>query len=343
MRLPNGYGTVYKLSGKRRKPFIARLTIGWEINEETKTVKQVYQTIGYYKTKAEGLLALAEIDKNPANIKLRDLTFAEVHARWSKDHYPKITVKTTRDYERHFERSKPLHNMSFTEIRLIHLEETLSELETSDGQKNKLRSYYILLWRYAMKHDIVNKNYGQLIDLKRVTKSIIKVPFNKEEIEKLLENQGALIVDMILFNCFSGWRPSEMCNIETSRVDLENGVIYGGMKTEAGIDRGVPIHSTIKHIVERYYDPSNKYLFGGIQYDTYYKKFKRVMASYNMDHTPNEGRHTFITMGKDAKMDEYLLKMIVGHAIDDVTEKYYTHRKIEVLKREIEKISLDAT
>lgn len=42
--------------------------------------------------------------------------------------------------------------------------------------------------------------------------------------------------------------------------------------------------------------------------------------------------------GKYYQMDDYILKMIVGHAINDVTEKTYTHRVIEELRREIEKI-----
>lgn len=37
-------------------------------------------------------------------------------------------------------------------------------------------------------------------------------------------------------------------------------------------------------------------------------------------------------------MYEYILKLIVGHAIEDTTEKIYTHRAIEELKKEIEKI-----
>ncbi len=37
-------------------------------------------------------------------------------------------------------------------------------------------------------------------------------------------------------------------------------------------------------------------------------------------------------------MDEYMLKLIVGHAINDITEKTYTHRNISQLAREIEKI-----
>ena len=30
-------------------------------------------------------------------------------------------------------------------------------------------------------------------------------------------------------------------------------------------------------------------------------------------------------------MNDYILKMVVGHAIDDVTEKTYTHRQIRQL------------
>ena len=46
-------------------------------------------------------------------------------------------------------------------------------------------------------------------------------------------------------------------------------------------------------------------------------------------------RHTFITIGKSNKMDQYILKLIVGHEIDDVTEKFYTHRTIEQLRNEM--------
>ena len=35
MRLANGIGTVYKLSGNRRNPYIVRKTTGWEIDEES--------------------------------------------------------------------------------------------------------------------------------------------------------------------------------------------------------------------------------------------------------------------------------------------------------------------
>lgn len=37
-------------------------------------------------------------------------------------------------------------------------------------------------------------------------------------------------------------------------------------------------------------------------------------------------------------MNEYILKLIVGHQIEDITEKVYTHRTMQQLREEISKI-----
>ena len=34
MKLPNGYGSVVKMSGKRRKPYMVRKTIGWHLDKD---------------------------------------------------------------------------------------------------------------------------------------------------------------------------------------------------------------------------------------------------------------------------------------------------------------------
>ena len=65
---------------------------------------------------------------------------------------------------------------------------------------------------------------------------------------------------------------------------------------------------------------------------------KKVMSAVNMNHTSHETRHTFITQAKYCKVNEYILKKIVGHEIRDVTEAVYTHRNIEDLKKEIVKV-----
>ena len=55
MKLPNGYGSAVKLSGKRRKPYQVRKTVGWHYDEEKDTQVQDMITVGYTATRAEGL------------------------------------------------------------------------------------------------------------------------------------------------------------------------------------------------------------------------------------------------------------------------------------------------
>ena len=73
MRLPNGYGSVYKLSGNRRKPWAARKTVGFNDKGQP-----IYIYVGYYKTRGEALQGLAEYNgynlfANPSTVTLRAL------------------------------------------------------------------------------------------------------------------------------------------------------------------------------------------------------------------------------------------------------------------------------
>lgn len=63
------------------------------------------------------------------------------------------------------------------------------------------------------------------------------------------------------------------------------------------------------------------------------------MALLKMKHSPHDPRKYFITLCKNCGMDEYAIKYIVGHSIDDITEKVYTERELDWFKKEIEKIS----
>ena len=53
MKLPNGYGSVFKLSGKRRKPWVARKTVGWKDNAHP-----IYEYLGYYEKREQALQEL---------------------------------------------------------------------------------------------------------------------------------------------------------------------------------------------------------------------------------------------------------------------------------------------
>lgn len=69
MRLPNGFGNVSKLNGKRRYPWRARATYGWEITEKEDTG---YTALTAYNNEPDIFIGLLDMYKK-GHITLDDL------------------------------------------------------------------------------------------------------------------------------------------------------------------------------------------------------------------------------------------------------------------------------
>lgn len=122
------------------------------------------------------------------------------------------------------------------------------------------------------------------------------------------------------------------------------------MKTKSGKDRIVPIHSKVRDYVKFFYDrailSNSEFLFTTFElnakcgYDHYYRMFDKIKESLNLNsnHRPHDPRKFFVTEAKRNNVDEYAIKRLVGHLIEDITENVYTERDIEWLRSEIEKI-----
>ena len=348
MKLPNGYGSVIKLKGTRRKPYMVKLTQGYKIQNGKSIQNRVI--LGYYPTKKEAIEALAEYNKNPYDINTKEITFAEVYRRWSEDHSKTLKNNSSmRSYKAAFNHSVPLHKMAFKDIRPNHMEKTIENANVGSSSKSRMKSMYNLMYRYAMKYDIVEKDYASLCFSVKVDKAKEKIPFSFEEVQRLWNCVDEIqFCDMVLIEIYTGFRPIEIATIRTENVYLDEDYIIGGTKTEAGTNRQVPIHPDIKDLIISRYDPSQEFLFEDynmfehkkvpLTYDKYRNRFRKVMDTLDMKHTPHETRHTFITRAKDCNINEYALKKIVGHEVRDVTEKIYTHRTVDTLFNEIKKI-----
>lgn len=348
MKLPNGFGSIYKLKGNRRNPYMVVLTTGYvKVKNNMKREKMI---LGYYSTKKEALVALTEYHENPYDIKIHTITFAEVYEKWSEDHFKTLKNKSSiRTYTAAFKHSEPLHNMRFRDIRPNHLEKVIENANVGQATKSRMKSMYNLLYRYALKYDIVEKNYAELCKSVHVEKLKDRIPFSGEEIENLWSRSDDLpFADMILIGIYTGLRPIELISIKNENIHLKEGYLIGGTKTKAGTNRVVPIRQEIKPLIENRIDMNNEYLFNDynmfthdktpLSYDKYRGRFRKVMTALEMTHSPHETRHTYITCAKKSKLNDYVLKKIIGHEISDVTEKVYTHRTIEELIKESDKI-----
>lgn len=356
-KLPNGYGTIYKLPGKRSKPFRAAKTDKWVLDSVTGKSRQIRFTVGYYATREEAMIALAEYNENPYDIKADSITFSEVYEKWSENYFPTLSnASSIRTIKAAYAYCNGLYNMRMKDIRVSHLEGTIINANVGDSTKGRMKSLFNMMYKYAIAHDIVEKDYasvmfanGNPIKRERVKDPI---PFTDEEIVQLWDNVDKIpFADMVLIGIYSGWRPQELSILKVSDIDLNAGTMRGGLKTDAGRNRIVPIHKIIKPLIENRMKEAtalqSEFLFNDengqqgtyMTYDKYRNRFKKVMDRLHIDHHPHETRHTFITKAKACNMDEYILKLIVGHAIEDITEKVYTHRTIEQLKSEMDKIT----
>lgn len=337
----NGSGTVYKLSGNRRNPWVAAKTFGWEVDAATGKAKQVQRPIGYYPSESKANLALDQYNENPYDIKVNTITFTEVYALWSVEYFATLkNDSSARSYAAAFKWCKAIHNMRMRDIKLEQMQGVIADCTAGDSTKARMKSMFNMVFRYCLAHDIVEKDYAALFSSVKVEAKIERIPYTTDEVKLLWENINRKYVDTILFALYSGCRPMEVFTILTADVHLSDGYVIGGSKTDAGIDRVIPIHEKVRGIVEKNYNPDNEFLFMNYQskvsivpmtYDAWKGKHKRIMDFLNIKHYPADPRHSFITCAKEKAMNEWLLKLIVGHAIVDVTEKTYTHRKIKEL------------
>ena len=186
MKMPNGYGSVYKLSGNRRKPWAARVTDGWVNDTKTKKSKQKYKFIGFYETRKEALLALADYNANPYNIDTANITFQEVYERWNAEHFPTVSESNVKGYKAAFLLCAPIAGRRFVDVKLDDLQACA---DNSGKNYPTLRKYKVLLglmYKYAVIHKIIPKerNTVEYINIKKAgnPNAYNREPFSAAEV-----------------------------------------------------------------------------------------------------------------------------------------------------------------
>jgi len=217
MKLPNGYGTVYRLTGNRRRPYVAK-----------KTINGHQVAIGYYATRAEGLQALAEYNRNPANLSLHT-TFREVYELWSAAHFPRLRSESARvSYRNSFSHAARLHNMPFSAIRLHDLDAVMDDVRACGAgypTQKKVRTLFSELYSYAIRYDLVSRDYSRYVTVDRPRKVHDKKPFTVRQRNRLWRGLDDMPqVRIVLMLLYTGCRIGEFLHVRQSDVSLRRRV-----------------------------------------------------------------------------------------------------------------------
>lgn len=377
MRSPSGYGSIAKMSGKRRNPYRVQITTGWEFmkdedgdpildaNGEPK-VKRIRKTMGYYPTRQAAMIALAEYNKTPYDLDVATVTWLDVWNKWGPATIENASTGLARQLKNAHERCAPLYSTKMKDIRAGHMQDILDSISHM-GATSQARVKYIMQnnFKWALQNDVINKDYSQFLTTSVVQKEeSLHFPYTTEEIKKLWAYEGERFlftygkkggdkttvqaVKAMLVLLYTGMRVMELGELKAADVHLDERYIdLQGTKTKAA-KRIVPIHKDIVPLVASLLADGGEHLVSSAAgLPLTYEHWKiRVMGRANeitgTKHTLHDTRHTFISAAERSGLDanSIILKRIVGHSTGGNTTAIYTHKNIDDLLAAIDKVAL---
>lgn len=368
LRLPNGFGQISEIKNRNlRNPFRAMVTIGK--TPKGSPICRLLKPKSYFATYNDAYTALIDYNRNPYDLN-ESMTMNELFDRWVDGYCKSLNESSVRSINLAWRYCSEIHDMKVIDIRIRHIKSCMSngtiifneETRNPTPQiKAKIKSVIGWMLDYAIEYELIDKNYARAFKLSKEDTEIKNttdkehIAFSEEELDILWNNISKInYIDVLLIQCYSGWRPQELGLIKTENVNLDEGLVIGGMKTKAGTGRVVPIHPKILPLIKTRYEEaknlksdflinctetySKRYV--KLTYSRYHERFKKIKEglTLNPEHRPHDGRKTFATLAKKYKLDEYAIKYIMGHTITDLTERVYTDRDDAWLKEEIKKI-----
>lgn len=336
-RNPNGYGSVVKLGGHRRKPFAARVTVDW--NEG----KQIFKYLGYFVKREEAMAALADYNRGLLSIETHSVTFKELAERWLEVGTKEMNESSIKVYQTSFKNCKPLYNHKVVDINADAIQRMLDENGKSKSTNIQIRSFCKQVFDYAIANKVVSFSPVSYVKARGVSKRE-GIRFTEKEIQWLWDNQHRPFAEVFLILLYSGMRVSELLTLPVEAINIKERYIIWGCKTEAGRNRIIPISKKILPIIERMMSESSTRLIKHKGRNPSYQYLRTVFHDYlvemkgNPSHVIHDFRRTTISMLSDADVPLTTIQKIVGHKSTDITSQVYINKSVESLVKAIDKL-----
>ncbi|MCI8700110.1 MAG: hypothetical protein HFJ47_02060, partial [Clostridia bacterium] len=166
-----------------------------------------------------------------------------------------------------YHNSEFLYDKVYKDLKTSDFQSFLNNCKKKYETLRIMKNLYVKLDEYALQEDIIEKSYAQHIKLTN-TDTVInkKTPYTYEQIEYLWNinpnnYKEDFVRDLLLIALYTGCRAEEILFIYNKNIFLEKDYFVGGIKTQAGVNREIPIHPKIKSIIIKYYNPKNEFLF----------------------------------------------------------------------------------
>lgn len=319
-----------------------RITTGYHDNGS-----QIYKTLGYFPTRKDAMIALADYNKDPYDIDLSKATMSEVYKAWSEEAFPNLNKSMEGAYRSAYKHCALVYDRQYKTLRKGHMQACIDKCGKGYSTKSNIKMLFLQLDKYAYDHDIISKCYSQNLDIGTRTASDKHSLIPDEDVQLLWRHQGEPFVDETLFMLYTGFRMSEM--LQMRNEDVTDTTLTGGIKTAAGKNRIVPIHSDLKPIIQNHMS-EKEFLFAldenqaSEQYRVKFsQQWKKAMTAIGFNHLTHDCRHTVRSKLDSAGANKVAIDRIMGHSSGSIGERVYTHKTIEELQAVINMLSYSKT
>ena len=324
----NKTGSVYQI-----KPGVWQAAVTVAIWHDANDKLHIKRKTRNFSRKSDAMMALPELMKQagaspaPKDITLHDLWEVYIRSKeysaLSKSQADKMGYawKRWKDYE-------------FRGIRTM----TVADIE--DGIEAQTTSYYPArdmkvclshLYDIAIKREIAQQRKTEYADIPWDTPKAKRECWTQEEVDALWKDyrEGNSFTAYILIMCYAGLRYGELSTIPLGNIDIKKSVMHWGIKTEAGIDRDIPIHPRIRPLIEEII-PKRKARLLEMNEDNFYDQYWEAIARAGLrELPPHTCRHFFFSRMTAAGVQGGIIAEVGGHANYLTTLKNYVRIPFE--------------
>ena len=328
MRLPNSYGSITKLSGNRRKPWMVRITQGWSFDETTFKKRQIMKVLGYYATRQEAMKALADYNDDPYDLNALTVTFDQCYQEAQKS----FTDGRRSNYEAAYKYLEAIKDKPIRSIKAAQMQKCIDACTTT--QQREIKTVCRKVYEYALYAEFVDKNPSDHLKCNNIEASIDRNIFTSEEIEFIKETDTWWKVCLACL-LYSGMRSKELRTLEPDDIDLENMTINIREAKNKSSVRQIPIHANAEGYFRRYKEEGI-----GFYGKTHNGFNKAIRKNFETEHHAHDTRHTFTTKMRECGCDPLILQKLLGHTPLTITERVYTHLTMDEMRTNLNLLTL---
>lgn len=293
-----------------------------------------------FERKKDALAALPLMSFDPSEEEASNITFAELFDRWSAEYFRDCSESKETAYKIAYQRCEPLWFRKWRSIKLSDMQAVVDS-RPSYYTARDCKHLMSLMAQYAIRHELFEKNRAENIKLPPC-KTPEKEAFSEEEILMLWEDyqSGHPFTAYALVMIYTGMRPGELKEMQKVNVHLDEEPPYmvGGIKTENGKNRIIPVADAILPLVREMYGRGRRKLLE-MNDDNFRAAWREMCTRAGTRYlTPHKCRHTFCSELALQGVQPGVIMKIAGHAKYQTTMGYTHIQQLPVGSEAVNKI-----